>query len=104
VLPELTSALDPTASLNPILPQTDVLQSTALNAIHTAVYPLSISEQFKVVTGNILTLPYQPVIVRNFDYPFWLGYISVPIWAVVCLAVSLMAVGKFKQSQGELNE
>jgi len=104
VLPELTSALYPTASLNPILPQTDVLQSTALNAIHTAVYPLSISEQFKVVTGNILMLPYQPVVTRNFDYPFWLGYISVPIWAVVCLAVSLIAVGKFKQSQGELNE
>jgi ABC-type transport system involved in multi-copper enzyme maturation permease subunit len=104
MLPELTSALYPTASLNPILPQTDVLQSTALNAIHTAVYPLSISEQFKVVAGNILSLPYQPVIVRNFDYPFWLGYISVPIWAVVCLAVSLIAVGKFKKSQGELNE
>jgi ABC-type transport system involved in multi-copper enzyme maturation permease subunit len=104
VLPELTSALYPTASLNPVLPQTDILQSTALNAIHTTVYPLSISEQFKVVTGNILMLPYQPIIVRNFNYPFWLGYISIPIWAVVCLAVSLIAVGKFKQSQGELNE
>jgi ABC-type transport system involved in multi-copper enzyme maturation permease subunit len=104
VLPELTSALYPTASLNPILPQTDVLQSTMLNAIHTAVYPLSISEQFKVVTGNTLMLPYQPVVTKSFDYPFWLGYISVPIWTVVCLAVSLIAVGKFKQSQGELNE
>jgi len=104
VLPELTSALYPTASLNPVLPQTDILQSTTLNAIHTAVYPLSISEQFKVVTGDILMLPYQPAVARNFDYPFWLGYISVPIWAVACLAVSLIAVSKFKQSQGELNE
>jgi len=104
VLPELTSALYPTASLNPILPQTDVLQNSALNAIHTAVYPLSISEQFKVVAGNILMLPYEPVATRSFDYPLWLGYVSVPIWAVVCFAVSLMGVGKFQQSQGELNE
>jgi ABC-type transport system involved in multi-copper enzyme maturation permease subunit len=104
VLPELTSALYPTASLNPVLPQTDILQSTILNAIHIAVYPLSISEQFKVVTRNILTLPYQSVIVRNFDYPFWLGYIIIPIWTIMCLTVSLIATSKFKPSQGELNE
>ena len=104
VIPELTSALYPTASLNPTLPQTDVLQSTALNAIHTAVYPLSISEQFKVVAEHILMLPQQQVVTRSFDYPFWLGYISIPIWAALCLAYSFIAMGKFNQSQGELNE
>ena len=104
VIPELTSALYPTASLNPTLPQTDVLQSTALNAIHTAVYPLSISEQFKVVAEHILMLPQPQVVTRSFDYPFWLGYISIPIWAALCLAYSFIAMGKFNQSQGELNE
>jgi ABC-type transport system involved in multi-copper enzyme maturation permease subunit len=104
VLPELTSALSPTASLNPTLPQTDVLQSPVLNAIHTAVYPLSISEQFKVLTENILLVPYSPVVTRSFDYPFWLGYVVVPLWTLACLATSSIAIGKFNQSQGELNE
>ena len=104
VLPELTSALSPTASLNPTLPQTDVLQSPVLSAIHTAVYPISISEQFKVVTENILLVPFNPAITRSFDYPLWLGYVIVPLWTIACLAGSYITIGKFNQSQGELNE
>jgi len=104
VLPELTSALSPTASLNPTLPQTDVLQSPVLNAIHMAVYPLSISEQFKVVTENMLLVPTNAIATRIFDYPSWLGFLVVPLWTVACLAISYIAIGKFNQSQGELYE
>jgi ABC-type transport system involved in multi-copper enzyme maturation permease subunit len=104
VLPELTSALCPTASLNPTSLQTDVLPSPVLNAIHRAVYPLSISEQFKVVTERILLLPSQPVGTSNSSYPFWLGYVAVPIWTIACLITSFLAIGKLNPSQAELNE
>jgi len=100
VLPELTSALFPTASLNPTLPQTDVLQSPVLSAIHTAVYPLSISEQFKVVTEKILMVPTNTTATGSFDYPFWLGFLIVPFWTIGCLVTGLIAIRKFKQSQG----
>jgi ABC-type transport system involved in multi-copper enzyme maturation permease subunit len=104
VLPVLTSALFPTASLNPTLPQTDILQSPLLSAIHTAVYPLSISEQFKVVTENILMVPFNPAVTGNFDYPFWLGYLAIPLWTIACLVTSFTAISSLKQSQGELYE
>jgi len=54
MLPELSSALYPTGSLNPTLPQTDILQSPALQAIHDIVYPFSISEHYKGCAAAIL--------------------------------------------------
>jgi hypothetical protein len=65
---------------------------------------MSISEQFKVLTENILLVPYSPLVTRSFDYPFWLGYVVIPLWTLACLLTSLIAIGKFNQSQGEINE
>jgi len=104
VLPELTSALFPTASLNPTLPQTDILQNPFLSAIHTALYPLSISEQFKVITENILLVPLNPTVTNSFNYPLCLGYLIIPLWTILCLVTSFTAIGNFNQAQGELYE
>jgi len=55
-LPEMSSALYPTSSLNPVLPQTDILNSTILSAIHNIFYPFSISEHYRVLSSEILNL------------------------------------------------
>lgn len=104
VLPELSSALSPTASLNPTLPQADINQSAVLNVIHTVIYPFSISEQFKTITEVILQAPSGMAITGLFVYPSWLGYLMLPLWTLGSLLYSFKAMKKFRPSQGDLYE
>lgn len=53
-LPELSSALLPTSSLNPILPPTDFVNSPILSLIHTITYPFSVSEHYKALCASLL--------------------------------------------------
>lgn len=98
VLPELASALYPTGSLNPTLPQTDILQSPTLQTIHDAVYPFSISEHYKETAATILD-------IGTADAPVHSGILNdmtIFIWMLLCLAASLIAVRSFDKSSGEL--
>ena len=97
VLPELTSALYPTGSLNPTLPQTDILQSPALQTMHDAVYPFSISEHYKESAATILGMkatgtaaPVQSGIVNAF---------KIFCWMLLGLASSCAAVYSFDKSR-----
>jgi hypothetical protein len=54
VLPDLTSALYPTASLNPVLPATQVLSSPVLDIIHNIFYPFSISQHYKELSNHLI--------------------------------------------------
>jgi len=104
LLPELGSALHPTASLNPTLPQTDVLESSMLHALHSAVYPLSLSEQFKAAAEGLLMLPTQSPSATGHQLPAWLGYITVPAWAAACMASCHNAMAHFKPWQNRLDD
>jgi ABC-type transport system involved in multi-copper enzyme maturation permease subunit len=53
-LPELSSALLPTSSLNPILPPTDFVNSPTLSLIHAITYPFSVSEHYKALCASLL--------------------------------------------------
>jgi len=53
-LPELSSALYPTSLLNPVLPPTTILDSSVLSHVRSVVYPFSVSEHFKGLSGMIL--------------------------------------------------
>ncbi len=97
VLPELTSALYPTGSLNPTLPQTDILQSTTLQTIHGAVYPFSISEHYKETAATILDIG-----VAGTNAPVHSGILNVVTtfcWMLLCLAASFIAMQSFDKSR-----
>jgi ABC-type transport system involved in multi-copper enzyme maturation permease subunit len=95
-LPELTSALYPTASLNPTLPQTDILQSPTLQAINGMVYPFSISEHYKETAASILD-------IKTADTGAPVNHISngftVLYFMILCLAVSSMAMHSLDKSR-----
>lgn len=95
VLPELTSALYPTGSLNPTLPQTDILQSPQLQTIHYAVYPFSISEHYKEAAATILG-------INATDTPVHSGILNITttfLWMLLGLAASLNAMYSFDKSR-----
>jgi ABC-type transport system involved in multi-copper enzyme maturation permease subunit len=96
VIPELTSALYPTSVLNPTLPQTDILQTPALQVMHNAVYPFSISEHYKTMASSILG-------VSNpgggaTELPIFFPAITLFSWLALCLASSYIAIIRFDKS------
>lgn len=54
VLPQLTSALDPAALLNPTSIQTDFPQSSFFLSVRTFIEPFSISEHYKTIGRTLL--------------------------------------------------
>jgi ABC-type transport system involved in multi-copper enzyme maturation permease subunit len=97
VLPELTSALYPTGSLNPTLPQTDILQSPQLQTMHNAVYPFSISEHYKEAAATILNIN-----AIGTDAPVQSGILdaaTILYWMMLGLAASFAAVYSFDKSR-----
>jgi ABC-type transport system involved in multi-copper enzyme maturation permease subunit len=97
VLPEMTSALYPTGSLNPTLPQTDILQSPPLQMMHNAVYPFSISEHYKEAAATILNIN-----AIGTDAPAQSGIFNeatIFCWMLLGLASSFAAVYSFDKSR-----
>lgn len=93
VLPELTSALYPTGSLNPT--QTDILENPILQTIHNAVYPFSISEHYKEPATTILG-------IKAIDVPVNSGIlynVTIFFWMLLGLATSFIAVYSFDKSR-----
>lgn len=55
-LPQMSLALYPTGALNPVLPETNLINSPILSVLHSIVYPFSITEQYKELSATILGL------------------------------------------------
>jgi ABC-2 type transport system permease protein len=58
VLPELTSALNPNALLNPTNIQSAMPHGQFLLSLQGVIKPFSISETYKLISGNLLELDY----------------------------------------------
>jgi ABC-type transport system involved in multi-copper enzyme maturation permease subunit len=58
VLPELTSALNPNALLNPTNIQSATPHGQFLMSLQGALKPFSVSETYKLISGNLLELDY----------------------------------------------
>lgn len=95
VLPQLASALYPTGSLNPTLPQTDILQSPALRTIHDAAYPFSISEHYKEVAVTIIEVRAADAPVRSFTG----NSATIFFWMLLGLTASITSVYSFDKSR-----
>ncbi len=102
-LPELSSALYPTSSLNPVLPQTDVLTSPVLSTIHSIFYPFSVSEHYKQLAANVLSLQ-QADNIGTISYSPPIRLMILGLWSIVAFKVAVYSVMKFDTSQGDLYE
>ncbi|NIA12176.1 MAG: ABC transporter permease subunit [Nitrospiraceae bacterium] len=100
-LPELSSALYPTSSLNPVLPQTDVLQSPVLATIHNIFYPLSISEHYKQVASKILGIQQTPATVNPIKYSPPLHIMILSAWFIIAFAAAVYSISRFDTSLGD---
>lgn len=83
-LPELSSALFPTSSLNPILPPSDLLNSPTLSFVHSIFYPLSVSEHYKALSSSILGVSTNVVGAGSAIY----DVIVVTLWSVLTSALA----------------
>ena len=99
-LPQMSSALYPTSSLNPVLPQTNLLDSPILANIHNIVYPFSISEQYKELSANILGFSQEiPTNISKYSY---FGHTSVlVIWFLTTFLMSFKAIKDYDTSKGD---
>lgn len=97
VLPQLTSALYPTGSLNPTMPQTDILNSPTLQTMQDAVYPFSISEHYKEAAATFLNIN-----AIGTDAPAQSGILNaatICCWMLLGLTSSFAAVYSFDKSR-----
>ncbi len=104
-LPELGSALFPTGSLNPVLPPTNILQSSTLSYIHNVTYPFSISEHFKEISASILEVNSQPIsdFVRT-TYSNLLNFLVLLFWGILNFMLAYFLFKKIKPAQNDLYE
>jgi ABC-2 type transport system permease protein len=100
MFPELGSALYPTSSLNPVLPATTILGSPVLQAIHSVIYPFSISEQYKEFSATTLGLSNVSetgVVI----YPQEIHLFILFAWFFLAVGLSYYAMKKFDAAQGD---
>jgi ABC-2 type transport system permease protein len=102
-LPEMSSALYPTSSLNPILPQTEILNSPVLSAIHNIFYPFSVSEHYRVLSSEILNLQKTSGIIYTNYSPLICAFI-LAAWVIITSGVLIYAMSKFDISRGDIYE
>jgi ABC-type transport system involved in multi-copper enzyme maturation permease subunit len=102
-LPEMSSALYPTGSLNPVLPQTDVLNSPVLSTVHNIFYPFSISEHYRVFASGLLNLQEASENVYVSYSPTFCIFILVT-WVIVTSGVLIYSMSKFDVSRGDIYE
>lgn len=102
-LPEIGSALYPTASLNPVLPPTDVLQSPILQNIHQVFYPISISEHYKELGASFLGIA-NPSMDGAISYSNHLHLFILLFWVLGTLGFAFLFFQNINPSQNSLNE
>jgi ABC-2 type transport system permease protein len=102
VLPGFTSALYPTATLNPILPQSES-HSPILDLLHSVASPFSIAEHYKESGAYILNLGSS--FSGNMSLAANVLNISlICLWLLICILISFIVMSKFSPANGELNE
>ena len=103
VLPEMSSALYPTSSLNPILPQMEILNSPILSAIHNVFYPFSVSEHYRVLSSGILNLQEATDTIYSNYSPMICAFI-LAAWVIITSGVLTYSMSKFDISRGDIYE
>lgn len=103
VIPELGSALNPTSSLNPILPDTQILDSPILTTIHNVIFPFSISEQYKNLAANSLKL-IPNAVTYTISYSTITSTSILISWIIFSIGLSSYAIIKFDASAGDSYE
>lgn len=101
VIPGFSSALYPTATLNPVLPQ-NVTHSSTLDFMHAVSSPFSISEHFKDSGAYILNLkdPFTNLISSGANL---LNLNLIISWLLISVIIGIIAVNKFNIA-GDSNE
>jgi ABC-type transport system involved in multi-copper enzyme maturation permease subunit len=102
-LPEMSSALYPTSSLNPVLPQTEILNSPVLSAIHNIFYPFSVSEHYRVLSYGILNLQETAGTIYSNYSPMICAFI-LAAWVIITSGVLTYSMSKFEISRGDMYE
>jgi len=103
-LPQISLALYPTGSLNPVLPQTDFLNSPILSNMHSFVYPFSISEQYKELSSEILGFSLLNQSSNIARYSSGLHLLILTVWMILVYFFSLKAVKKYNVAIGDSYE
>ncbi len=93
VLPQLTSALDPTALLNPTAIQADFPQSHFFTTIRAILEPFSISEHYKIVGRTLLE-------GGAGGLPVWPSVLALVVVVAACFA----AINRLNVCEEEINE
>ncbi len=102
VIPGFTSALYPTATLNPILPITES-HSPALDFLHSITNPFSIAEHYKESGAYILNLGNS--FSGNISLETNATNISlISLWLLICILISFIAIHRFDPVKEEINE
>ena len=70
VLPEVSSALSPTNSLNPVLPDTNLIKDGILPLLHAYTFPFSVSEHYKNISLELIGAnnPLSPTYYKDTFY------------------------------------
>ncbi len=99
-LPELSSALFPTSSLNPILPPSNFLNSPVLSFAHTVTYPFSVSEHYKALCATILGVGAGATNTGSI----WFNTSVVMLWSALAFILSLRFFTNMDPSSDTLYE
>jgi ABC-type transport system involved in multi-copper enzyme maturation permease subunit len=93
VMPQLTSALDPTALLNPTNIQTAFPQSHFFRTAQAIIQPFSIAESYKIIGRTLLEGDVNV-------FPFWSPLVCLIVLVVGCF----YAINTFQVCEAEMNE
>lgn len=102
VLPELTSALYPTGSLNPTAPQLAISHGAVLQAISEVMKPFSVTEHYKELGGYLLEVQGSKFNLGEILHIQAFNIASVVSWLLICLAGCLAAMWRFDAATGDL--
>jgi len=103
VLPEFTSALYPTGSLNPTTSQMAISQGTILQAISDAVKPFSIAEHHKEMGSYLLEVQGSNLSLGEILHLQALNLAAVVSWLLICLLGCIAAMRRFDTASGDLH-
>jgi len=102
-LPQMSLALYPTGSLNPVLPETNLINSPVLSTLHSFVYPFSISEQYKELSAKILEFTInQPSNIAKYSSSLQLMILAV--WMIVLALISFKSTHNYDAVKGDSYE
>lgn len=93
-LPELGSALYPTSSLNPVLPPSTVIESPLLSLSHKIIYPFSVSEHYKALSGTVLGVHTGGVTAPISSVP--IDVLVVLLWSAGATILSYVSFTRLK--------